>query len=424
MKWIFAQILELIKNIFSQILRVLKMYVHYNSKYRIKLVIMFVGIFGMFLFVLVYLIQMKIMNNGLETLLLNIDKTSYLNYFVSNKFFKWSTNFLLGHLNFGPSHETLLGLIIVSFSILILLIVLSSYATPFLLPLSLTSCFIFYNLFGILKKSYTVENTAEIFNKFGIKLVKISSDFENSTLLNNFIDENMYLYRDIWILVLEKTKFKYDLSKLDLNELKMEILNKHLLNKEDIITHIKSYMNSHIITTKDATQEALNNITNNTVELTSNSFLTGALLVFLVIGVVIGGVYLYNHINLLGNAVESMQESIKKTETVQNSADAKFTNLSTKVDSHRTDFENLLESTRSGFEKIPDKIPSAEDTGKSLMSMQKQLLDIHAQLASNELNMSDEALEELVKILFEEYRFNGISVKECLELVQQITKNE
>lgn len=219
-------------------------YLEFNKQYKLKLVFMLSCIFITFIGTLIYIIHIKSIN-GIEPILLNIDTNTFLGKVVTSKAFKASSKFLFSYWNLGPSYETLLGLIVLSFFLLIFLILMSTYLKIIFIPLTILTTFIFYNLYDILKNQYYVENTVEIFNKFGI-ILKKNIDLPK-IIPKNEINENIDILKNIFINKAQLNNKVCDLTLLDTNKLINELVEKKYTNWEDFNLYIVDYLEKNII---------------------------------------------------------------------------------------------------------------------------------------------------------------------------------
>ncbi len=273
------------------------------------------------------------MFQGIDTLLLNVNEERIMGRFVTSKMFLSLTSLLFGGFNLGPSHETLLGLIVLSFTILLFLILISSVIKVFLIPLSISTAYIFYNLFKILTKSYYVENTVELFNNFGIKLTKISCDFKGYIELENYIDEKIIDYIQNLKTIGKFTNTLMDFSNINNLELKQQLLNNHFLSKNEITKYIAEYLNKNIIIIQDLNgEQKVSEIVNKTNESlnifgglsTMNTF-------FIILGCIMAGVviyYTYSYINAIALHTDEVHKELTKTQDLVTAIDKKLTVVS------------------------------------------------------------------------------------------------
>jgi hypothetical protein len=136
-----------------------------NNKYKIKLIFIICIVFSLFAYILLSIIN----STNTNDFIIDIEETSILGKFITSKSFKAVTKILFSTFNFGPSYETLLGLMILSFFIIILLICLSFYIKLFLIPLTfIVSCI----LYKLIDKEHYIKSIKDILINSNFKVVE------------------------------------------------------------------------------------------------------------------------------------------------------------------------------------------------------------------------------------------------------------
>ena len=95
------------------------------QRYNFKLIGWMSLIIVMFIICLMFLIYNKTVN-GIDPLLITLDTNTFIGKVANNRIFCKFANLLFGYWNFGPSYETLLGLIIIVYIILMLINIIST----------------------------------------------------------------------------------------------------------------------------------------------------------------------------------------------------------------------------------------------------------------------------------------------------------
>lgn len=221
-----------------------------NYKYKLKLIFMISMVFSIFAYILLSIIN----STNTNDFIIDIEQTSFLGKFVTSNSFKAVTKILFSRFNFGPSYETLLGLMILSFLIIIILICLSFYIKLFLIPLTFIVTCILYKL---IDKEHYIKGIKEILINSNIKVVQNPSPKDiiqhNSQELwdQEFYDKFNNLYSTyITIYENQNPNISFDSSNIDIEFLRSSIINNNI--STDLINeYILSYIHGTIIKFND-----------------------------------------------------------------------------------------------------------------------------------------------------------------------------
>lgn len=399
-----------------------------NREYRIKLLLMLIFIFSTFIGTLIYIIHTKSIN-GIDPVILDINTNTVLGRIVTSNIFKRCTHFCFNIFNLGPSYETLLGLIVITFFILIFLIIAASYLKLILIPLMLLTSVIFYNWYKILQNQYNVENTVEIFNKFGISLKK-------NTELPKIISEDELLGNIELLIILFNDRAKLvnktcDWSDLNKDELLYNLIEKNYTNWGDVNLFISTYFKENIIisdinwitwiynTSEYIVVQLITSLNHLGVFIINNP---GNLIIFVI---TIGGLmYLYTITKTIQNEVKEVAHVQDKQIDVVNAIDHKIN----KVDDTLTTIGENLKKTNIASEELTKNITQIN----SSVSKTNDQVGFLAEGLEKQGKGTLEAIEKLVGVK----DFNGeipISLSELLvnqglindrltNLLQQVNK--
>lgn len=341
----------------ESILNIFKLWFLWNKKYKIKLISMVCSIFIMFISLLTYIIHTKSLNE-LDPILLDIDTNTLIGKIVASKLFKISSKFLFSYWNFGSSYETLFGLIALSFSLILVLIIISSYIKIIIIPLTMITSFVFYDLLMILKNQYYIENTIEIFDRFGIKLFKSPEGpkpfdtkeiWENINLLKLAFDDGAKSNNKIC-----------DWTNVDLDQLHDMILMQKLSEWKDLNANITKYFKENVIISDIGVftnfMENIGNYgsiaTNKLISLTSNEiFIVGVgIIAIIYLYILIGSVH--NEAKVIHETTVSLQTEAKALNDLSNSNFKFAQGINEKTNTMSGHISEIDTSLQSTIEKL------------------------------------------------------------------------
>lgn len=214
-----------------------------NNKYKIKLIFIICIVFSLFAYILLSIIN----STNTNDFIIDIEETSILGKFITSKSFKAVTKILFSTFNFGPSYETLLGLMILSFFIIILLICLSFYIKLFLIPLTfIVSCI----LYKLIDKEHYIKSIKDILINSNFKVVENPSIKEIIQLNSQELWDQYFYDKFNNLYSTYITIYENQYPNIDIEYLRLNIINNNI--STDLINeYILSYIHDTIIKFND-----------------------------------------------------------------------------------------------------------------------------------------------------------------------------
>lgn len=191
----------------------------------------------------------------------------------------------------GPSSETLLGFLLFIFFFLLFLLVGAQYLRILFFVFTVVISFVFYQIYGILKVQYTVENTVEIFNRWGLRLRKNNE----ASKIDELIDRISQLYEAI----LKGKDVQYEFCAFDKTQLRKDALAQNFSTPQELEEFLQQRITSQY-RLLDTKTYGPSSFTSGLVDFISNYWWQG----LLVLGVGVGIVYLLYMGGYLDNLLE------------------------------------------------------------------------------------------------------------------------
>ena len=398
----------------------LKITSSFNKRYHIKLIFMIsfitLGFIG-----LIY----RVMQNNVLLDSVNIILPESLKH---NKVLNLLSHTLLGRWNLGPSYETLILVLMLTYLTLIFLILGMKYIKWLTIPCMLVLVYVFKDIWYVVLSDYNIINIIDLFKKLGISLEKKPCYLTDPEIRKIIIED--------WAAFVQNSRLNslHIKNPISIDMLFDAIKHKLYTSSDEVTLTLNEYYDKNVIliTHEEWLYEKLSYLEKCNIIINNNPLTCFVIKTITVTTVIVGSSYMtyYGGIIILnkawdvlfGSKVEVIAEALKETHDLNKSSIQMHKNLTDSIESQSLQFNDFSKSIIEIKNKVnvieKEQIQLIEITSEIYNKIFPQFLKSH----ENNLSLHQSNLNEFKKI---EEAFNkntDLAENARIRLIESISK--